>query len=105
MKKDSNIIMLAIAILLAVPMNHGGDWIVKNLQSPVELRKFSYEIDNRTGKVLIRSSAGTELKKKKYEEVRRPQSASGLLDDLVRQQEQKPQGWTLLPDEKLSKNP
>jgi hypothetical protein len=91
MKKDSNIIMLAIAILLAVPMHHGGCWIVKNPQSPSELLKFTYEIETRTGEVLILGSTGTGTDPKKaYEEVRRLQSGLKSFDNLPRQQEQKP---------------
>jgi hypothetical protein len=105
MKKGSNIIMLAMAILLAVPMYHGGDWLVKNPQSPSERWKFSYELDTDTGNVLILGSTGTGATEKKYEEARRPQGGPGPSSNLLQQQQQKPEGWTLVPDEKLSKTP
>jgi hypothetical protein len=73
-------------------MAHRGDWIVKNPQSPSELCKFSYEIDTRTGEVLILGSTVTVTEPKKaYEEVRRLQSGPGSFDNLFQQQEQKPE--------------
>jgi murein DD-endopeptidase MepM/ murein hydrolase activator NlpD len=70
-----------------------------------EPRKFSYKIDTITEKGLIRGSTGTGPKEKKYEEVRRPQSGPGPSGNLLQQQEQTPEGWTLVSDEKLSQAP